>query len=399
MKILFIWDSDYPWDIRVEKICDTLIETGWQVHLVCRNKMRRPLNETYKGINIHRIPFLPEKYGSLNDMYGFPAFFSPIWLRQINDVAKRNCVDLIIVRDLPMALAAVAVARIRKTPVIFDMAECYPELLRLIWKFEPLKIQNLFIRNPFVADAVELLATKMADHIFVMVEESKDRLIKKGITSQKITIVSNTPVLEKFYSVPATFPGTLANHHGKLILLYVGFLNFSRGLGSIMESLSKYLKCNNNIFLALLGTGSAQRELSRISSRLCLGKHVGFEGWVDNRLVPQYIASSDICLVPHHKCSHWDNTIPNKLFDYMASGKPVLVSNVKPMERIVNETNSGFVYKDKDPESFILNLEKLKNSDVRTNLGSNGIKAVQGLYNWKNDSSAMMRIIKQIVHS
>ena len=103
------------------------------------------------------------------------------------------------------------------------MAECYPELLRLIWKFEPFKIQNVIVRNPYIADIIEKLVAKTSSHIFVMIEESKQRLLEKGIPERKITVVSNTPVLQRFQNAKPTFPGSMRTHQGKLILLYVGF--------------------------------------------------------------------------------------------------------------------------------------------------------------------------------
>jgi len=133
--------------------------------------------------------------------------------------------------------------------------------------------------------------------------------------------------------------------------------------------------------------------------KLGLTKNVGFEGWINNKLIPEYIASADICLVPHHKCSHWDNTIPNKLFDYMAAAKSVLVSNVEPMKRIVQKTNSGMVYNDYDKESFINELIKLENKKTRDKLGENGLKAVQEHYNWKNDSKKMLDCIVELTRS
>ena len=39
--VLFLWDADYPWDVRVEKICTTLLKAGCSVHLVCRNTLGR----------------------------------------------------------------------------------------------------------------------------------------------------------------------------------------------------------------------------------------------------------------------------------------------------------------------------------------------------------------------
>ena len=395
MKILFVWDSDYPWDIRVEKICDTLIENGHEVHLVCRNKSKKSKEETYNELHIHRISCLPKLFRNLNEIYTFPIFFSPVWLSRIYKVIRTYKIDLIIVRDLPMALAGVFVGKVNKIPVILDMAECYPELVRLIWKYEPFRIQNVFIRNPYFVDIIENKVLKHVNHIFVMVEESKQRLINKNVNKERISIVSNTPILNKFSAAKSTYPGKLNNKQNKLILLYVGFVNYSRGLDTVIESIKEYIKTDKHIYLIILGTGSAIDNLKATVKKYNLNEQVGFEGWVDNKVVPEYIASSDICLVPHHKCSHWDNTIPNKLFDYMAAGKPVLVSNVNPVKRIVEETDCGSVYRDYDIDDFINQIFKLKNTDLRNNLGRNGVEAIKKYYNWDNDAKRMLESIEK----
>lgn len=396
MKVLFLWDSDYPWDVRVEKICNTLINAGCDVHLVCRNKTRKKNEEKYKNINIHRIPCLSKTYGTLNDIFTFPLFFSPIWLFLINKVVKSKNIDIIIVRDLPMSLAAITVAKIKKIPVVLDMAECYPELIRLVWKFEPLKFRNVFIRNPFIVDIIERISLKYSDHIFVMVEESRERLLRKGVCNSKISIVSNTPDTKYIEEVNATFPGSLHNKGNILTLLYVGFVNYSRGLDTVIKSLHKYIEYNKDVYLLILGNGNAVNYLKNMVIDLKLDSYVGFEGWIDNKKVPEYIASSDICLVPHHKCSHWDNTIPNKLFDYMAASKPVLVTNVLPMKRIIDDTHCGMVYNDYDTESFVTQLIKLQEKELRDKLGRNGKRAVQDHYNWGMDSKNMINTLFEL---
>lgn len=397
MKALFVWDSDYPWDIRVSKICQTLLDNGVEMHLVCRNKLRRPTEELYEGIHLHRIPFLPERLGRMNDIFCFPLFFSPIWLTRIHSVAKRHAVDFIIVRDLPMAPAALIIGKTRRIPVFLDMAECYPELIRLIWKFEPFRIANTVVRNPFLADIVEKFVINNIDHVWVMIEESRNRLISKGVSSEKITIVSNTPVHERFAKAEPTFPGGMQHHQGKLILLYAGFVNYSRGLDTVIESLPLLLEKNINAFLVIIGTGSAERVLGDKVQALCIEDNVTFEGWIDNKLIPEYIASSDICLVPHHKCSHWDNTIPNKLFDYMAAGKPVVVSDVVPMERIVSDKKCGLVFRSGNAESLAEQLADLSDQNLREEMGENGVRAVKEDYNWDKDSTAMRNSLKKVL--
>lgn len=396
MKVLYVWDADYPWDIRVDKICTTLAQRGWEVHLVCRNRARKQVYEEDGGLYIHRLPALKMNSELLNNLYGFPAFFSPIWLRCIKDVAVEYEVDVIIVRDLPLALTAVKVGRSVGKPVVFDMAECYPELIRLIWKYEPFRFLNIFVRNPFLADVIESKVLSKVDHTFVMIEESKERLVKRGVSNENITIVSNTPVNERFENAESTYPGVTDEHRGKMILLYVGLINFSRGLDTVLRGLRRYVELSNDVFLVVLGSGNASNQLKDMVSQLSLTRHVVFEGWVDNRAIPEYVASSSICLVPHHKCGHWDHTIPNKLFDYMAAGKPVLVSNVAPMERIVNRTHCGLVYRDPDPGDFAAQLARLRDGTFRDQLGGNGSRAVQAYYNWAQDSSRMIEALKGV---
>lgn len=397
MKALYLWDSEYPWDIRVEKTCNTLIDNSWEVHLVCRNENQKQRNEVYEKINIHRTMCLPKIFGKLNTIFTFPFFFNPVWLFEIAKVIKGNHVDVIIARDLPMAPAAIFVGNLFKVPVVLDMAECYPELIRLIWKYEPFKISNMFVRNTYIVDLVERIVLKNIDHVFVMVEESQTRLLEKGMQKSKISIVSNTPVIERFKLAKASFPGSMNKQNGKLILLYVGLLNYSRGLDTVIDSLKQFKEYDQNVFLVIIGTGSAEASLREKVKNLDLDNFVQFEGWVDNKLIPEYTSSSDICLVPHHKCSHWDNTIPNKLFDYMASGKPVLVSNVEPMERIVKDTNCGLVYNDYDIKSFTKSLLELRDENIRSELGGNGIKAVNDNYNWNIDSGIMLNALQAIV--
>lgn len=391
MKVLFIFDSDYPWDIRVEKICDTLTANGCDVHLVCRNEKRCSPEDTYQGTKIHRIglpKWIPQW---LNSVVTFPVFFNPLWFFQIFRTIRRHGMQIVIVRDLPVALAAVAASRLCGVPVVLDMAECYPELLRAVWKFEPVKILNAFVRNPILADLIERITLHSVNHTLVVVEEARERLIQLGIDKVAISLVSNTPHPDRFAEAPASFPGSLEVQRGKFILMYVGFVNYSRGLDIIVQALSRFVEDTKRVHLVLVGSGNAVTHLKDLVRRLQLEAFVSFEGWVENSLIPKYIASADVCLIPHRKCTHWDNTIPNKLFDYMAASKPVLASDVTPMKRIVSQVQCGLIYKDDDPNDCFAQLLKLKDETFRKSLGDRGVQAVAECYNWGMDAPRLMR--------
>src|SRR5712692_1032582 len=129
MEICKIWDADYPWDVRVEKVCQSLRQKQ-EVHLVCRNTKRHPMYEESDGIYIHRLPFLPRNLGWLNKVIGFPAFFNPLWIFAVWRVVRRYRATVILVRDLPVALTALIIGRWIGIPVGVDMAENYPAMIQ-----------------------------------------------------------------------------------------------------------------------------------------------------------------------------------------------------------------------------------------------------------------------------
>ena len=392
---LFVWDADYPWDVRVEKICTALREAGWAVHLVCRNTRGWPRQEDYDGISLHRVT-PPAAMRSLGSALTFPAFFNPIWLREIRRVAREHAVHLIIVRDLPMAPAALIVGKALGIPVVLDMAECYPELIRAVWRFEPFRPANLLVRNPLAADAIETAVLRRVDHVFCMVEEARQRLLGKGVPESRMSIVSNTPVLTETDAARNSETEQQREADGRLVLVYVGFLNWSRGLEFVLRALATYVRRNKNVSLQLLGKGNAEAALQRLTAELGLQDHVEFLGWVDHSQVTHHLAAADIGLVPHYACGHWNNTVPNKLFDYMSLGIPVLSTDVRPMTRIIGEERCGEVFHDRDEESLISCLVRLEDPSYRRELGLNGARAVRKTYNWSNDRTRMLAVLRRV---
>ncbi len=386
MRITYVWDGDYPWDIRADKTCTSLVENGHEVHIACRNLARKPVLDEYRGSTIHRMPPLPEWSGRANSALTFPAFFSPFWIRHINRVVAKTRSELVIARDLPLAPTAIWAARRAGVPVVLDMAECYPEMLRCAREFGGPSFKNVFLRNPRMADGVERYVVRRMDQIWVMVEESKQRLERMGVPSDRLRIISNTPVAERF----PTRRADPEESKGPLKLVYVGLLNPSRGLDSIIRGVARMKELGREVHLTVLGSGKAKPGFERLTSELGVDDRVHFLGWVDNDRVPQLLAEADVGVVPHHKCSHWDNTIPNKLFDYMAAGIPVLVSNVVPMERVVLETRCGVVYSDFDVDSLVEALTSLEDPQRRREFAANGMKAVDDLYNWSRDERILL---------
>jgi len=87
--------------------------------------------------------------------------------------------------------------------------------------------------------------------------------------------------------------------------------------------------------------------------------------------------------VPHLSTPHTDSTLPHKLFHYMAFGKPVIVGDAIPLERIVGEEDCGLVVASGDDAAMAEALRRLHaDPELRRRMGGNGRRAVWEKYNW-----------------
>ncbi len=229
MRICVVYDGEYPWDVRMEKVTTTLSEDGHEVHLVCRNLSGMRTEERAGKIDIHRLRHL---FGTrLNKVMTFPVFLNPVWLKKVFDVTRTYGVKLLIVRDLPLALTGIMVGRVCGVPVVLDLAENYPELLKQRWKYGRPKLLDALVRNPVLAKGVEKLAIRYAAHVIVVANEARERLEIMGVASHRVSVVMNTPRHRNgALDERRTVGGYIGRQRSRFCLIYVGGLEPGRGL-------------------------------------------------------------------------------------------------------------------------------------------------------------------------
>jgi hypothetical protein len=158
----------------------------------------------------------------------FPFFLSPKWNRLIHKVIETHHIDVIIVRDLPMAVAGVRAGEKYKLPVIFDMAEDYCAMLREIWKKRKYKGFNLVVRNPYFAKWIENYVIHRFEHIFVVIEEAKDLVKNMGVKEEKISVIGNTPVVLDLQHSESYDHSDIEDLEARYSVIYTGGITRSR---------------------------------------------------------------------------------------------------------------------------------------------------------------------------
>lgn len=401
MNICKIWDADYPWDIRVEKVVDSLVAAGHKVDLVCRNQARLPRVETRGKFTIRRLPSIPPVFGQMHALCNFPFPVNPFWIHAIAQTLQVAQVDLILVRDLPLALTAAILGKLYRIPVVFDMAEHYPAMLEDRLRYTPTGFFGRLARHPGTARLVERWVLRLVDHIIVVVEESRDRLVQAGCQAEHISIVGNSPRVDLWESRFA--PPLRGNQDGRLNMVYLGNLDGIRGLDVVIQAM-RLLKDDG--FLAhvtVIGDGPKLDALRQTAQEMGLGDQAEFVGRLalnDEKAmarVKHIMTSSHIGLIPHYATEACNTTVPNKLFDYMVMGLPVIVSDMKPSARIVLHEQCGEVFKDRDPRDLARAIRALEDPEVRRKKGVNGQAAIRRQYNWDYDAKILVESLEAVV--
>ena len=386
MKIGMVLQADFPPDIRVEKEAQSLLKAGHEVFLLCRNKAKMALDETVNGIHVHRLkPFI-------HNVLSIPLYFNPIWKSRLFQMVRDYQLDVIHVHDLPLVPLGLQAARKFKVPLVYDMHENYPAAMD-VWKRPNLTYWT--IKNPRLALYLDRWCQQQADEIIVVVEEQKENLIEQGLPADKITVVSNTVDLSRF-DQQVEDKKVIKKWQKYFTLLYLGGFSPDRDLETPIRAMKEVVEKIPTARLLLVGGGSAAytRQLQQLISAEGVEDGVEWIPWVQFNRVRSYLQAAAVGIIPQPSNPFIDTTIPHKLFQYMAFRLPVIVSDARPLARIVKETTSGEVFKSGDTTAFCEAVNKIYHAKI--SYGENGHSSVKNKYNWQQDAEKLIKLYERL---
>ena len=256
-------------------------------------------------------------------------------------------------------------------------------------------LHRLMVRGR-VYDRWERLALAAAAGILVVCDEQRDRLVALGVRPERITVIGNTPALDRWRPVasPAGYPGIDPDDQ---VILYSGLLAPIRGVDRLVKALPRVLAEAPGARLVVAGTGPAQAELKGLAETLGVSHRVSLLGWLDQAALRAVTQRAEVCTIPHRRSEHTETTYPNKLFEYLALGKPVVVSDCAPLARIVGEAPggpAGRVAAGEDWAPALLSL--LTAPERRRAMGARGARLVAERYNASRDGERLLEVYQRM---
>lgn len=295
--------------------------------------------------------------------------------------------DIIICAEPLPLIAAGEFRRKKKCTVISDITEWYPEnyLLKL-----PLIKRILYY--PFYL-LFNIYATTMADGLIIG-DITKKRRYDIIAPFKKKAVIGYYPVAEFFeYNAPA--PGK------QIVLCYAGLINFSRGILKLLDAAVALSEKRKDIRVKLKLVGRFEhpeeelqfiqriRDINNIDIELC--------GWLPYPEFSKTIEDADICFDLRKKNFIYRNSLPIKLFEYMACGKPFIYTDIKPIRKELDINKFGFLVNPDRPDEILNAIETyLDNKKLLIEHSINCRREIDEGKNWEMESMKLLFFIKTL---
>jgi glycosyltransferase involved in cell wall biosynthesis len=276
-------------------------------------------------------------------------------------------------------------------PLVLDLHENRPEIMKYYPHLQS-GLGKLLIK-PKTWNRWQNNLARWADRLITVTSLAKDELVKSsGINPEKVIVVPNTIRKDVFYSYQIE-QSIIDKFIGRKVILYLGDTGLRRGTDTAVEAMHRIKDQFPEVLLVLVGNSRDDNYLLKQIEKFELEEHVLLEGWQDLKLFPSYISAATMTLSPLKRNLHHDTTYANKVFQYMAFGKPVIVSDCPAQAKLIEETNSGLVFEAENVDELAKAIISLvKNPALADELGANGKAAVNDKYDWQNTSTGLLKL-------
>lgn len=329
---------------------------GYRVRLITR--------ETVDGVSVTRLALYPSHDGNrIGRILNYVSFFlsSALYLALF---VRRADVVYAYHPPLTVGMAAMVAQWFRRTPVVLDVQDMWPDTLRATGMLNSeriLRIVGFFCHWTW----------RKAAHVIVLSPGFRRLLIERGVAPGKITVIPNWADEEAVAASSASRPDAFAEP-GKFRVLFAGNMGPAQALGSVLDAAGILVRTQPQVELCFLGSGI---ETERLKAR------AEAEGLANVRFLPRvpmaevgtWLAAAD-CLLVHLKTDPlFAITIPSKTQAYMAAGKPVVMAVEGDAADLVRQSAGGVVVPPQDAQALaeaIVGLAALSPGDL-AELGGN----------------------------
>jgi len=301
--------------------------------------------------------------------------------------------DVLIASAPPLFphISGVVAAKVNRVPLVLELRDLWPDYLVGMGILKP----GLLRDSLFWLERQLLMA---ADHVVVVTESFARRMEAKGVAPNRISVIPNGIEPDRYY--PAIEPppvDALSRADGEFIVGYLGNMGAGQGLDAILDAAREVARVDRGIRFVLAGDGPDRGALERRAADLGL-PNVEICPSIPKEATRPFYNACDLCLVPLAPVDVFQETVPSKLFEIMACGRPVLACLRGEGEEIVIKGGAGLVAPPGDGPAIARAVLEARGVDreVRRGWGVEAREYVTRHYDRRNLADRYLDVLRQV---
>ncbi|MDB4609510.1 glycosyltransferase family 4 protein [Verrucomicrobia bacterium] len=308
---------------------------------------------------------------------------------------KSEKVDIVMGTTPPIfqAVSAWAISKIKRVPFLLEVRDLWPDFA----------VDMGVLKNPvliYLSKKLEKFLYAQAVHIIVNSPAYKDYLVEKHqIAASKVSLISNgvNPAMFDPNDDGAGIRKKL-NIENKFVVTYAGAIGLANDIRTILSA-AKILKSESSIVFLLVGDGKERTKMMELADEWGL-ENVIFTGVYPKKEMKEILAGSDLCLATLLDIPMFRKTYPNKVFDYMAAGRPTILGIDGVIRKVIEDADGGVFVQPGDGKII---AEKVmyfqQNPDRKAECGKNARSYVAKHFDRSQHAELFEHLINRIVSS
>ncbi|MFH1690678.1 MAG: sugar transferase [Candidatus Eisenbacteria bacterium] len=297
--------------------------------------------------------------------------------------------DVILITSPPLFLGISGwlLGHLKGAPYVLDVRDYWPHAAVALGQLRSKRVIRL-------AERMELFLYAHAAWIVAVTPGMRRLMVKRGIPGHRIVLIPNGADTDCF--TPAENGDAHGDGNGGWTVLYSGTHGLVHGMGMILDAAERLLD-DERIHFVMVGDGVAKDALVADAKRRELHNIEFLPSQQPERLAER-IRTSDVCLATTTGGTFSEGTVPVKMFDYMACGKPVVAAVAGDARTILAEADCGVVVAPGDSAALASALIRLlEDKAEQERLGKNGYEFVRWSYSRQHLAGRMNDLLERVV--
>ncbi len=379
--LIIVEDLPVPFDRRVWQEACSLAEAGYRVSVICRKHPGYTSSyERLEGIDIYRHRVW-EASRPAGYFFEYAAALCAECFLALKVYARRSF-RILHACNPPDTIFLIGIFfRLLGVRFIFDHHDLNPELFEA--KFHR---KGLLYRLVCLA---ERLTFRTATVSIATNESYREIAIRRGrMRRERVFVVRSCPDLRKIQLGP---PVPSLKRGKPLLVAYLGTMGPQEGVDLFLEAIAHIVqdRSRRDAHYVLIGGGTDLRGLKALASRKRLDSEIEFTGRIPDSELAAYLSTADICVAPDPRNEMNDKSTMNKILQYMAYGKPVVLFDLTEGRR--SAADAALYARPNDPVDFAAQILELFDSEtLRRDLGDRGRRRIEESLNWDTEKRALL---------